>query len=594
MGDRIEVTLSPTTYTVAAGDNVEAIAILRNLGQTVDQFTLSVEGLESDWYTLPVSSVALFPNDQDDIKIILHPPKAAEIKTDSYAFQVKVTSQEAPEEATIVDLVLKASKAPELELIITPQRIAGRRGTYRIAVNNPGDVEASLHLDVSDVSGSLRCVIHPDTLVIPGGHRSTASLEIGLGWLALIGGEKEFDFQVVATVSDSGEAININGQFIRIPWYRTLPQPKIPKIRIPWLAKPPVIDTFRATTDDRREFRLSWSSKRASEVRLDGIVVGKQEEMLVDPAKRTSYTLEASNEYGKTSQTVDVQPRQMPSARVSERIRVSMSPAEFQISSGGLPATITAQLQNTGEIVDKFVMEIEGLDDTWYSRSASSIALMPQATEQIQLTFQPPKKKGVKAGTYPFALTVRSQSVPEDATSVVGQMEILPSTEFKLAVRPYRVSSRRKGTYRVNLENTGVSDVRLFLNATDLDEGLKFRFKQKQDDLVVTAWNTVEVPVLVKPKRGSMIGERKRYDITITATTADGSSQTANCELYHNPFMASWKPVVRVVRALVVLGALGVLIGFTLHWGGGLRMLTSSPETWWNTLVRTITGWFTR
>ena len=598
MSERIDVTLPTATYAVAAGESVEAMATLRNTGQTVDQFTLSIEGLEPDWYTLPVSSMALFPNDRDDIKIVLHPPKTGKAMADSYPFQVKVTSQESPDDTATVDVTLETRRAPELELSISPERVSGRRGTYRVVARNPGDVTAELHLEVDEISGSLRYSLSPDVLTVGGGGQSQATLEVGLGWLALLGGQREFDIQVMAVLADTDETKTINGKFIRIPWYRTLPQirlpriPRLPQWRIPWLTRPPEIGAFRAVTDDRHEFKLSWITKRASQVKLNGEVVDSQGDKTVRPTELTSYTLDVSNRYGSTSRVVDVQPIQIPSARVSERIRVSMTPTELQVSAGGVPAPVTVQIQNLGDIVDKFVMEIEGLNESWYSRSASSIALMPQATDQMQVSFQPPKRKGAKAGKYPFALTVRSQSVAEDATSIIGQMEILPSTEFKLTVRPYRISSRRKGTYRVNLENTGVSDTRLILSATDLDEGLNFRFKQ--DDPVVTAWNSVEVPVLAKPRRGSMIGERKRYDITVTARTAEGSTQTANCELYHNPFMASWKPIWRVVRAVLVLGALGVLIGFVLHWGGGWRMLTSNPETWWNNLVRVVTGWFSR
>ena len=77
MPDKVEVTVEPTAFTIAPGDTTEASATLHNLGQSVDQFTISLDGLEPDWYSLPVSSVALFPNDQDKLRIILHPPKTA-------------------------------------------------------------------------------------------------------------------------------------------------------------------------------------------------------------------------------------------------------------------------------------------------------------------------------------------------------------------------------------------------------------------------------------------------------------------------------------------------------------------------------------
>ncbi len=587
MPDKIEVTIAPTTFALAAGDTVEATATIRNLGQTVDQLTLSIDGLDTSWYTLPVSSVALFPSDQDNLKITLHPPKTAETKGGSYPFHINVISQEYPDEKSTVDLTIEIRAIPELELSISPQTISGRKGAYQIVLNNPGDSETTLHLTASDARGTLRYDLHPKTLTVPGGGWAETTLEVRLRWLAFFGGEKKFDFQVLAALPEAAEAKTINGQLVRIPWYKSLPQ-----IRLPWLARPPVIGAFKVTTEDKREFRLNWLVKRATEVKLDDEDADRQGESLVHPAEMTKYILTASNKYGSTSQTLEVHPLPPPKARASEQIRASLSPTALQVQAGVTPVQTTLQIQNLGEIVDKFLVEIEGLDEAWYSRSASSIALMPQATDQVQISFHPPKKKGVKSKEYPFAVTVRSQSRPEEATSIVAQLEVLPSIDFKLGVHPHRVSCRRKGTYQIKLDNTGVTDTTFVLDATDLDEGLRFRFKT--DNREITAWKTVEVPMIARPKRGSMVGERKRYDITVIATTAEGNTQSINCELYHNPFIGSWRLILRVVRAIVVLAILGVAIYFVLQWGGGWKQLTSSPQTWLNQLIRTVEGWFFR
>ena len=313
---------------------------------------------------------------------------------------------------------------------------------------------------------------------------------------------------------------------------------------------------------------------------------------MLRPTEAAVYTLTARNKYGSLSRKVEVKPLPLPQAKVSERIRASLVPATFEAYAGGAPAQTTLQLQNLGEIVDKFLVEIEGLEETWYSRSASSIALMPQATEQVQISLHPPRKKGVKSKTHPFAVTVRSQSNPEEATTIIAQLEVAPSVEFKLGVHPYRVSCRRKGTFWVTLNNIGVSDATIYLDATDLEEGLNFRFKN--ESLQVAAWQTVEVPVVAKPRRGSTVGERKRYDVSISATTSDGHTQTVNAELNHSPFMASWRPVFRIIRAIVVLGLIGVAVYFVLQWGGGWKTLSSSPQTWVNQLLRTVESWFFR
>jgi hypothetical protein len=595
MAGKIEVTIAPTSFIVAAGETAEAEATLHNLGQSVDQLTLSIDGLDASWYSIPVSSVALFPNDQDKLKILIHPPKTAETKAGAHPFQVKVASQENPEETTNVDLTVEIRALPEMEVSISPQRIVGHKGIYKVAVNNQSTNSAMVRFRASDAQGKLRFDVEPEIFTVPGSGQSEATLEARLSWLAFFGGEKEFDFEVLATSAEGQFAEDtkvVTGQLVRKTWYRTFPSVRLPRIISRRLERPPAIETFKATMEDNREFMLGWSVKRATEVKLDDEAVSPEGERLVRPAEPTSYVLAAANKYGSVSQTVELKPAPLPVAKTSERIRASLSPTSFQAYPGGAPVEATLQLQNLGDIVDKFLVEVEGLDESWYSRSASSIALMPQATDQVQILLNPPKKKGVKSKSYPFAVTVRSQSTPEEATTVVAELEVQPAVEFKLSVHPYRVSCRRKGTFKVTLANIGVSDASLYLDGTDLDEGLKFRFKN--DNPEVLAWKTIEVPAVARPKRGSMVGEKKRYDVTLTATTADGNSQTVNAELHHNPFIGSWRPILRVIRAVLVLAAVGVLVYFILHWGGGWRTLTSSPQTWVNQLVHTVESWFFR
>ena len=69
MSDKIQLTVASESLVTTAGETVETVATLHNLGQTIDQFTMSIEGIDASWYTLPVSSVALFPNDKDNLKI---------------------------------------------------------------------------------------------------------------------------------------------------------------------------------------------------------------------------------------------------------------------------------------------------------------------------------------------------------------------------------------------------------------------------------------------------------------------------------------------------------------------------------------------
>src|ERR1700680_1742773 len=66
------------------GAPVEVVATLQNLSNVVEQYAIEVSGLEAEWYTAPVTSVSLFPQDRDQVRITLHPPRRPGLRAGSY------------------------------------------------------------------------------------------------------------------------------------------------------------------------------------------------------------------------------------------------------------------------------------------------------------------------------------------------------------------------------------------------------------------------------------------------------------------------------------------------------------------------------
>ncbi|MFC1946729.1 hypothetical protein ACFLXY_02280 [Chloroflexota bacterium] len=586
MAETIRVIVDPTSISVTAGDITEVPATISNIGNTVDQFTFSIEGLEADWYNLSASSVALFPNDQETLKIFIHPQEPVEHKPGSYDFQLIVTPQEQPENTVKVALTLEVIIAPELQFEIVPQQITGRSGNYKVKVTNPGETSVQVHLDTVDDEAILHYDLHPEELTVPANSQSESTLKVRLGWLDFFTSERECKFQVSAAISDSDEVKSVNGILATTAWYRPLQKLKFPHISLPFFRRVPEIIEYNVATDDRKKYVLAWSVKRATEVTINDMDVKRWGNIELTPLGMTSYIIRASNKYGNVTQTIDVNPLVIPKIQTSDRIRVTSSQTEMEVHAGGGKVVSTVEIQNMGEIVEKYFVEISGIEASWYTQSASSISLMPQATGQVQLSFQPPKTKGVRSGVYPFAVTVRSHSLQEDKTVVIGQLEVLPSPEFTMSVTPIRISCRRKGRFRIRLINKGVTDSNIFLEASDYEEKLRFRLEEVNP--LVKAWQTVEVPVGITPKRGTFVGENRRYDITVSARITEGNIQTVHCEMYHRPLLNSWRPV----KILVGLIILFIVIHYVVGLGDGWGDLFSDPQEWFYKVVRHIRGWF--
>jgi len=607
MTKRIEVIVEPASVSLKAGETAEIIAKVRNTGQTIDQLVVGIEGLDEAWYTVPVTSVALFPNDQDTLRIMLHPPREAEDRTGPHPFRILVRSHESPEVA-VAEVAFEIKRRLEIVLGISPDEIKGRKGSYQVTVTNPSNADSRVKLSAFDGGNRLRYRFNLSQLAVGGGASAGATVQVRLRWRAWLGGEKEIPFLVAAAPPDAGtDALfcpycghrfkgggvhlscphcgKILAENVRTAEARLVRPPLIkglPKIRIPWFSAMPRIESFTATTANKIEFTLKWSVKRTGEGRLNGEKVPDRGETAVHPRGPTTYTLVATNRGKSVTQTVEVRPLTISEPRTCERLRVSLSPEKVEAYAGNVPATVTVQIQNIGTIVDKFIVEIEGIDGSWYKRSASSLGLMPQASDQVQITFQPPKKEGVRSGEYPFAVVVRSESNPGESAVVTGRLEILPAPEFKLQLRPVRATCRKKAAYRIGLVNTGVSDLVIKVDASDMEEGCRFQFKEKE--AAVPAWRTVEVPMVVRPKRRSFIGEKKRFDLMVNATPNQGVPLTASGELTHAPLFRSWRQLFRVLSRLILLTIIIVGIIKAIHWGGGWDQLTDDPVQWWRHL----------
>jgi len=214
MSANIGVTLGTTRIDVAAGGTAEISLIVRNLSQIVDHYIITIEGLDPTWWNLSVPTFSLFPNDQGEARISVHPPKEAEARAGGYSFRVKATSKADPQDFTTVEalLILKGFILWDVEM--TPSRVKGKSGAYNIKINNLGNTDAVIVLEAKDAEEALAYQFSQSTVTVPGGGSSRVRLDAkpkGKGeW------KKQYNFQVTGRPSDSKqpqrEGKVLNGQ----------------------------------------------------------------------------------------------------------------------------------------------------------------------------------------------------------------------------------------------------------------------------------------------------------------------------------------------------------------------------------------------
>jgi hypothetical protein len=173
----------------------------------------------------------------------------------------------------------------------------------------------------------------------------------------------------------------------------------------------------------------------------------------------------------------------------------------------------------------------------------------------VQLGIQLPRSSEVKAGRYEVRLKVVSKRDPSVQSTVEVALDVEGFLVFDVDLRP-RKARGRKGSYHVGITNSGNVKTTYTLAGQDRDEKLQIKFKQ--DTVVVEPGATVEVPLVVKPKKAPIAGRPKKGAFSVTVTpqaTGVGEAKPRSVEgqLECLPKMPIWAIAVAAVAAIAIL-----------------------------------------
>src|SRR5262249_16044375 len=149
-----------------------------------------------------------------------------------------------------------------------------------------------------------------------------------------------------------------------------------------------------------------------------------------------------------------------------------LSPSRIEVEPGSAPVEATLTLQNLGNVVEQYTADVVGLDAEWFTAPVASIALFPQDRDQLRVSFHPPKRVGVKGGSYPFKIVVRARSGAQQE-SIDGNLDVRGFAIFRLDLLPRRQTARL-GKFRLQVANSGTADITLALEARDQEEACIF------------------------------------------------------------------------------------------------------------------------
>ncbi|MFF8831245.1 hypothetical protein [Streptomyces sp. NPDC015131] len=224
----------------------------------------------------------------------------------------------------------------------------------------------------------------------------------------------------------------------------------------------------------------------------------------------------------------------------------------------------TAQICNSGSVVDRFELDVLGDAKEWIRVEPAGINVFPDQSAGVELVFTPPRSPSVPAGEVPFALRVMCQediegSVVEEAAVTVG-----PYTDFGVGLTP-RTRRTRLGTrFHAVVDNRGNAPLKAELYAAQADAALTFRFAHP--GVEVPPGKGAVVPVRVRPaaRRWRGAATTLAFQVVVVRRSGDGEEEerTADGAVVQAPVVsaAAAKFVAAVAAAVAALAALWLFV----------------------------------
>lgn len=214
MAEKINVTLSPDRLQVTLGESVATTATIKNAGDVVEAYSITVEGIDPQWCTLSVSSVSLFPGDQEQVRLTIQPPKASTSKAGPYNVIIKVASNRDPTLETTAQLAVEVGRFLLFDLDITPKKTRGRKGSYKVSITNNGNTATTYTFAGKDPEDICRFDFKQSSVTVEPGATAEVPVVVNPKKKPFTGRARTYSFKLTVTshASEAGESKTVEAQ----------------------------------------------------------------------------------------------------------------------------------------------------------------------------------------------------------------------------------------------------------------------------------------------------------------------------------------------------------------------------------------------
>jgi hypothetical protein len=199
--------LEPASPAVDPGSSATATLRLRNDGETVEEYRLSVVGDPAEWALVAPDTLRLYPGDEGSAEVVFTPPRSAGTTAGTVRFGVLVQPRENPELNNVAEGTLTVSAFGEMRAELLPVTVRGRfSGRPRVAVDNVGNSPLPVGISGKDDEDVLTFRPVPETVQVAQGRTRLARVRIRPGGVKLFGRPERYPFALTVTPTAEGAA----------------------------------------------------------------------------------------------------------------------------------------------------------------------------------------------------------------------------------------------------------------------------------------------------------------------------------------------------------------------------------------------------
>ncbi len=215
----IEVELSAPEVPIEPGGTAQLTVTITNRQDHDDHVFIEIEGIDVEWYALPVPAVNVAAGNSQSARILFKVARSSESAAGTYPFLVRARGMESGESGVQqAALVIKAFNALQMDL--TPKRatatFAHRAQVFDVHVSNLGNQDETLDLYASDPDDGCAYEFETSRITLKPGRSEVVPMRVEPVTQPVFGVGRLFSFVITArSVEDSYVSCNVTGQIER-------------------------------------------------------------------------------------------------------------------------------------------------------------------------------------------------------------------------------------------------------------------------------------------------------------------------------------------------------------------------------------------